>query len=496
MKNNLLEANTDFEKKRVMENFVRYRKNLIKKKKLATTLSDIRAELLYKDRLGKISKAAMFSEHQDKFGIPEYDIMDFDGETKDLKEAWEIIDNRKPHEMIKGDATDEVSQRWLEFLDKFKNKYFDAKWNWYESVKVKQILMTDWHLSMYIEDQHQEEGNLKEKVEFMYNNLDNHNDRKTVRDLLTAEIHEKSSIQDIGEVLDDFIRDYQSIHKIEGNVRPESLYKEYTTHDLYPELQFLTESRRVMPSIYENRRFIDIIKDEDEQRLYHGIIEKVEEEDTERDHSRSSLSDHEKLEMQIYTTIKRDPYYKHYIYNCLRYESEFMNAQVNDLSMAIAADNYNMRIKFDPIEVPMMEKINQTQGFVEKIINGKAWGAGRRKTARAIAAVQPGSGTITVNGKPINDYFIIPQQRRIVLKPIRVANYTSVLDIELWVRGGGTMGQAKACIPAIAKALSRFDPAIRKMMEDTRFVYSDGRMRERKHYGKKRARKGRVFRRR
>jgi len=470
------EAHTDEDKERVNENFVRYRKNLLQKKKLSSTLESIRSDIIYRKSIEDLTREKMYREHKDRLGLAE------DDKTTELKTEIE--------------ATDEVSQKWLEFKDKFLYKYYDAKWNWYESVKVKGLLKGDGTIPAFIDDQKEIEGNLKERVEFMYNNLDDFNDRKFVRDQLTAKIHEKSSIQDIGEVLDDLIREYEANYEYEGTLQPESLTKEYSTTDLYPQLEELTESRRIMPSIFENRKYIGQMTDLREQKKYNDLIEEVEKEDYLRDHSRKSLSSHEELELEIYSAVKRDPYYKHYIYNCLRYESEFINSRINDLSMAIAADNYKMRIKFDPIQIPQLEVTSSSHGFIGRLSQGKAWGAGRRKTARAIAAIQPGSGVITVNGKKLGDYFLIPQQRRDILKPIRIANYTSVLDIELWVKGGGVSGQSQACIPAIAKALSRFDPEVRQLMEASRVVYSDGRMRERKHYGKKRARKGRVYRRR
>lgn len=341
------------------------------------------------------------------------------------------------------------------------------------------------------------EGDIDNRIEFMYNEMDNFNDRKLVRQLLAGEIHEKASIQDIGEVLDDMILDYYAIENVKGTIEPESLYKEYTTRDLYPFVDSVTDFRRVQPSMYEDKALADEELNHKEREIKLKIIGQVEREDAEvKDRSMGSLSDHEKLEIQIYSSIKKDPYYKHYIYNCLRYESEYLNAKMSDMSMAIAADNYKMRVKFDPLIVPKIDTMSTEGSFVGRLHGGRAWGAGRRKTARAIAAIKPGSGKVTVNGKNFHDYFIIPQQRRNVMKPIRIAGYTAILDVEIWVKGGGWNGQSQACVPALAKAISRFDPNLRKFMEEARLVYSDGRMRERQHYGKKRARKGRVYKRR
>ena len=118
------------------------------------------------------------------------------------------------------------------------------------------------------------------------------------------------------------------------------------------------------------------------------------------------------------------------------------------------------------------------------------------KTSRAVASVRPGSGKVIVNGKSIINYFLIPVQRQIVMKPLRITKYTAILDVEIWVRGGGFMSQPRAWVPAISKAIARFDPALREELEGRELIKSDGRMRERKHYGLKRARKGRVYKRR
>jgi ribosomal protein S9 len=70
-----------------------------------------------------------------------------------------------------------------------------------------------------------------------------------------------------------------------------------------------------------------------------------------------------------------------------------------------------------------------------------------------------------VNGKNILDYFYIPRQRWLVLKPLVLTKYTCLLDVELWVHGGGCVAQANACIPAISKAIQKFDVSTRKVIK-------------------------------
>ena len=84
---------------------------------------------------------------------------------------------------------------------------------------------------------------------------------------------------------------------------------------------------------------------------------------------------------------------------------------------------------------------------------GCAWGFGKRKTSKAVARLKPGKGTITINGKSLIDYFTIPSQRYRILFPLIVTQYTCMLDVNIWVYGGGYTGQPEAIVPAIAKAL-------------------------------------------
>lgn len=84
---------------------------------------------------------------------------------------------------------------------------------------------------------------------------------------------------------------------------------------------------------------------------------------------------------------------------------------------------------------------------------GRAWGFGKRKACQAIANVRAGTGRVMVNGKPLIQYFHQPYQRYRLLKPLSMTSYTCLLDIDIRVKGGGSTGQAEACIPALARAL-------------------------------------------
>jgi small subunit ribosomal protein S9 len=127
---------------------------------------------------------------------------------------------------------------------------------------------------------------------------------------------------------------------------------------------------------------------------------------------------------------------------------------------------------------------------------GNAWGFGKRKTSRASARVKPGKGIITINGKNMIDYFTVPTQRQKILLPLMVTQYTCLLDVDIWVHGGGLTGQPEAIVPAIAKAIQNYDVKTRSVLKHFRLMRHDPRNVERKKYGKIKARKGQVYRRR
>jgi len=114
---------------------------------------------------------------------------------------------------------------------------------------------------------------------------------------------------------------------------------------------------------------------------------------------------------------------------------------------------------------------------------------GRRKTANAVAKLRPGSGKVMVNGKKIEEYFPISYFQTEALKPLKVANFEKQFDIEVKTQGGGLHGQVDAVRLAIARALVKFNiqliPDLRKFDLLTR----NPKMKERKKYGRKGARK-------
>jgi len=115
---------------------------------------------------------------------------------------------------------------------------------------------------------------------------------------------------------------------------------------------------------------------------------------------------------------------------------------------------------------------------------------GKRKTAVArVKLFLNGAGDITVNDKPINEFFTIPYHHEIIKSPLRLVGHLKTFDIKAVVRGGGVNAQAEAIRHGIAKALLEYDQSLRLTLKKAGFLTRDARVKERKKPGLKRARR-------
>ncbi len=116
-------------------------------------------------------------------------------------------------------------------------------------------------------------------------------------------------------------------------------------------------------------------------------------------------------------------------------------------------------------------------------------GTGRRKTAVARVRLATGTGKVTVNGRPLENYFTTDVLRGHVLQPLTVTQTLSRFDARINVAGGGPSGQAGAARHGIARALLNSDGALRPVLKSNGLLTRDPRMKERKKYGQPGARK-------
>ena len=114
---------------------------------------------------------------------------------------------------------------------------------------------------------------------------------------------------------------------------------------------------------------------------------------------------------------------------------------------------------------------------------------GRRKAAIARVRIRPGTGTITINKRALEDYFPNDTHRMVITEPLRLTSLEETYDIDATMNGGGTTGQAGALRLGIARALIEVDPELRPALKKAGFLTRDARVKERKKYGLKKARK-------
>jgi small subunit ribosomal protein S9 len=114
---------------------------------------------------------------------------------------------------------------------------------------------------------------------------------------------------------------------------------------------------------------------------------------------------------------------------------------------------------------------------------------GRRKRAVARVRIRAGAGVLTVNKRPIADYFPSATHQMLITEPLRVTNTADVYDIDVTMDGGGVSGQAGALRLGIARALAELDPEQRIPLKRAGFLTRDAREKESKKYGLKKARK-------
>ena len=125
--------------------------------------------------------------------------------------------------------------------------------------------------------------------------------------------------------------------------------------------------------------------------------------------------------------------------------------------------------------------------------NNYYYGTGRRKSSVARVRVYPGTGKITINDRDINDYFGLETLKLIVRQPLALTGTTEKFDIVVKVAGGGVTGQAGAIRHGLSRALLQFDENLRPALKKAGFLTRDPRMKERKKYGLKAARRAPQF---
>ncbi len=113
---------------------------------------------------------------------------------------------------------------------------------------------------------------------------------------------------------------------------------------------------------------------------------------------------------------------------------------------------------------------------------------GKRKTSIARVYMRPGSGVITINKRPIDNYLLRATAKMIIMQPLELTESSEKFDINVNVIGGGLSGQAGAIRHAISRILATYDPSMRKVLKSNGLITRDARKKERKMYGMRAAR--------
>jgi len=122
-----------------------------------------------------------------------------------------------------------------------------------------------------------------------------------------------------------------------------------------------------------------------------------------------------------------------------------------------------------------------------------SWGLGRRKTSVARVRLLPGAGGFVVNGKPVDQFFPTIENQRRSQAPLGAVQIEASYDVHANVRGGGPTGQADAVRLGLARALKKLHPDMDPVLRDEGLLTRDSRMKERKKYGRRGARRGFQF---
>ena len=121
------------------------------------------------------------------------------------------------------------------------------------------------------------------------------------------------------------------------------------------------------------------------------------------------------------------------------------------------------------------------------------YGTGRRKNAIARVYLLPGDGKFNVNNRTMEDYFGRKSLLKVIEQPLELTGANGKFDVKIMVLGGGVSGQAGAVRMGIARALIKADPNLRPVLKKAGFLTRDSRMKERRKYGLKKARRAPQF---
>ena len=140
-------------------------------------------------------------------------------------------------------------------------------------------------------------------------------------------------------------------------------------------------------------------------------------------------------------------------------------------------------------ETTQTEAPASTESTEPKVKPTYIWGVGRRKSAVARVRIALGSGKIEINGRGLNEYFTSERDRKAIFGPLEVSNTGGKMDVLVNTDGGGPSGQCGAILMGLGRALVKYDASFEVPLRQAGFLTRDSRMKERKKYGQRGARR-------
>lgn len=343
-------------------------------------------------------------------------------------------------------VANEQQAREQDDLDEHMIKYYRAKWDFYMRTKLDQLRVSHRQLeeaATQAAGPHGKDAQVARRAEFMYSFFDYDNDRARVRDRFLNEQHKKITLKDIGSMLDKFLLDERAeslryLDPSEDAAKVPSASKDTSSFEMSWTGRLFRDNDPLRPLLMDDPSSLDGMP-EDIDTPYRDILERIRYEDSRTDNS--TMTKDEQKEVALFHSLKQDPYFKHFLHNHLRQFAEDIDEGILNFPEGPFTKQVTDIPKFDRINLydfrralPQKEREASLDG------SGAAWGFGKRKTSRAVVRVKPGKGTIHINGMPMLDYFTMPSQRYRILLPLMITQYTCLLDVDIWVHGGGLTG--------------------------------------------------------
>jgi small subunit ribosomal protein S9 len=136
-----------------------------------------------------------------------------------------------------------------------------------------------------------------------------------------------------------------------------------------------------------------------------------------------------------------------------------------------------------------MPEATTTEATEPKVKRTYTWGVGRRKSSVARVRIAAGTGKIEINGRELNDYLTAERDRKAIFGPLEVTSTAGKMDVFVNTDGGGASGQTGAIVMGLGRALLKYDQALEAALRNSGFLTRDSRMKERKKYGQRGARR-------